>query len=196
MRLFERVRIRVQHLKKPQQKCLCPLRRLRLMRPGRMTCRHLSRYSPSQEKTFARCFARDVDVVSLNHAAMVDVVPHSHEHVLALDPSVVPTSGTHTYGLDLFWNGTHSRAERGLEMATRAWIAVTHNRAYTRSVEQTHVEGPRWHTERYGRCERVHASGGWCTAEISRSFDPSQPLVQRCVRLGLADHDEVAAVVE
>ena len=32
--------------------------------------------------------------------------------------------------------------------------------------------------------------------QISSSFDPSQPLVQRCVRLWLADQDEVAAVVE
>jgi hypothetical protein len=85
----------------------------------------------------ARWFARDVVFVSLNRAAIVDVVPLSHEHVLAFDPSFVPESGKHTYGLDMFWNGAHSRAEKGLEIATLAWIDVTHNSAYTLSVEQT-----------------------------------------------------------
>ncbi len=137
MRLFESVLIRVQNPKKPQQNFLCHLMRFMLMLPGRMTCRHVSRYRPCHEKTCARWFARDVDFVSLNHAAIVDVVPHSHEHVLAVDPSFVPTSGQPTYGLDVFWNGAHSRAAQGLEIATRAWIDVTYHRADTLSVEQT-----------------------------------------------------------
>lgn len=137
MRLFESVLMRVQNPKKPQQQFLCHLMRLMLMLPGRMTFRNLSRYSPYHEKTFARWFTRDVDFVSLNRAAIVEVIPRSHEHVLAFDPSFVPKSGQHTYGLDMFWNGAHSRAEKGLEIATLAWIDVTHNSAYTLSVEQT-----------------------------------------------------------
>jgi hypothetical protein len=135
--LFESVLTRVQNPKKPQQKFLCHLMRLMLTLPGRMTFRHVSRYSPYHEKTFARWFARDVDFASLNHAAIVDVVPHNHAHVLAFEPSFVPKSGKHTYGLDMFWNGAHSRAEQGLEIATLAWIDVTPNSAYTLSVEQT-----------------------------------------------------------
>ena len=136
MRLFDRVLMRVKP-KKPQQKFLCHVMHLMLMLPGRITFRNLSRYSPYHEKTFARWFARDVDFVSLNRAAIVEVVPPSHEHVLAFDPSFVPKSGKHTYGLDMFWNGAHSRAEKGVEIATLAWIDVTHNSAYTLSVEQT-----------------------------------------------------------
>ena len=68
--------MRVQNPKKPQQKFLCHLMRLMLMLPGRMTFRNLSRDSPYHEKTFARWFACDVDFVSLNHSAIVDVVPH------------------------------------------------------------------------------------------------------------------------
>jgi DDE superfamily endonuclease len=108
-----------------------------LMLPGRITLRHLSRYSPYHEKTVARWFARDVDVVSLNRAAIVEVVPPSHEHVLAFDPRFVPKSGKHSYGLDMFWNGAHSRAEQGLEIATLAWVEVPQNSAYTLRVEQT-----------------------------------------------------------
>ncbi len=137
MRLFESVLMRVKKPKKPQQKFLCHVMRLMLMLPGHVTFRNLSRYSPYHEKTFARWFARDVDFVSLNRAAIVEVVPPSHEYVLAFDPSFVPKSGKGTYGLDMFWNGAHNRAEKGLEIATLAWIDVTHNSAYTLSVEQT-----------------------------------------------------------
>ena len=137
MRLFDRILMRVKNPTKPQQKFLCHMMRLMLMLPGRVTFRNLSRYSPYHERTFARWFARDVDFVTLNHAAIVEVVPPSHEHILAFDPSFVPKSGKHTYGLDMFWNGAHSRAEKGMELATLAWIDVTHNSAYTLSVEQT-----------------------------------------------------------
>jgi hypothetical protein len=78
-----------------------------------------------------------MDFVSLNGAAIVEVVPQSHEHVLAFEPSCVPKSGKHTYGLAMCWNGAHSRAEKGWAIATRAWLDVTPNSAYTRSVEQT-----------------------------------------------------------
>jgi len=137
VRLFDRVLIRVKDPKKPPQKFLCHVMHLMLMLPGRMTFRNLSRYRPYHEKTFARWFACDVDFVRLNRAAIVEVVPPNHEHVLAFDPSFVPKSGKHSYGLDIFWNGAHSRAEQGLEIATLAWVDVTHHSAYTLSVEQT-----------------------------------------------------------
>ena len=137
MRLFESVLRRVKNPKIPQQKFLCHVMHVLLMLPGRVTFRNLSRYSPYHERTFARWFARDFDFVTVNHAAIVEVVPHNHEHILAFDPSFVTKSGKHTYGLDMFWNGAHSRAEKGLELATLAWIDVTQNSAYTLSVEQT-----------------------------------------------------------
>lgn len=137
MRLFDSVLMRLQNAKKPQQKFLGHVIWLMLMLPGRVTFRNLSRYRPYHEKTFARWFARDFDFVSLNHAAIVKVVPPSHEHVLAFDPSFVSKSGKRPYGLDVFWNGSHSRTEKGLEIATLAWVDVTHNSAYTLSVAQT-----------------------------------------------------------
>src|SRR5215471_9540830 len=129
--------MRLRNAKKPQQKFLRHVIRLMLMLPGRVTFRNLSRYSPYHERTFARWFARDFDFVTLNHTAIVEVVSPSHEHILAFDPSFVAKSGQHTYGLAMFWNGASSRAEKGLEIAALAWIDVTHNSAYTLSVEQT-----------------------------------------------------------
>jgi DDE superfamily endonuclease len=133
--LFESVLMRAKNTKKPQQKFLCHVLRLLLLVPGRMTFRNLSRYSPYHEKTFARWFERDVDFVSLNYTAIVDVVAPHHEHVLAFDPSFVAKSGQQTPGLAMFCNGAHSRAEKGLEIATLAWVDVTQNSVYTLSVE-------------------------------------------------------------
>src|SRR2546425_9342114 len=120
MRLLQSILMQLKQPKKPQHKFLTHFLGLFLRLPGHATFRNLSRYSPYHEKTFARWFARDMDFVSLNCAAIIEVVPQSHEHVLAFDPSFVPKSGKHTYGLDMFWNGAHSRAEKGLEMATLA----------------------------------------------------------------------------
>lgn len=137
MRLFERVLRRVNNPKKPQQKFLCHVMRVLLLVPGRVPFRHLSRYSPYPEKTFARWFARAVDCVRLHHAASGEVVPAHHEPVLACAPSFVPKSGQHPPGLDMFWNGAHHRAAKGGEIATLAWVEVPQHSAYTLSVEQT-----------------------------------------------------------
>jgi hypothetical protein len=122
--------------KQPQQQFLCHVIRLLLMLPGRVTLRKLSRYRSYHEKTLARWFARDFDFVSLTHAAIVEVVAPSHEHMLAFDPSCVPTSGQRTDGLDRFWNGAHSRAEKGVAIATLAGVDVTYTSAYALSVAQ------------------------------------------------------------
>jgi hypothetical protein len=111
------------------------------MLPGRVTFRHRSRYSPYQEKTFARWYAKGFDFVSLNKAAIAEVIPPTHEQALVMDASFVSKSGQHTYGLDRFWNGSHSRTEKGLEISALAWLDVTGNCAYCLSVEQTPSTG-------------------------------------------------------
>jgi DDE superfamily endonuclease len=107
------------------------------MLPGHATFRNLSRYSPEHEKTFARWYARGFDCVSLNKAAITAVIPATHEQALVIDASVVPTSGKHTYGRDHFWNGSHRRTAKGLEISALAWLDITGNCAYALSVEQT-----------------------------------------------------------
>jgi hypothetical protein len=54
-----------------------------------------------------------------------------------MDARCVPTSGQHTYGLDRFRNGSHSRAEQGLDISTLAWLDITGHCAYCLRVEQT-----------------------------------------------------------
>ena len=137
MRLLQSVLTRLKQTKKPQRKFVTHLLGLLLMLPGHATFRNLSRYSPYHERTFARWYGSTFDWVLLNQAAITEVVPSEHEQALVMDASFVPKSGTHTYGLDRFWNGSHSRAEKGLEISTLAWLDITDNCAYALSVEQT-----------------------------------------------------------
>ena len=137
MRLPHSVLPHLNQSKKPQRKFVAHLLGLMLMLPGHATFRNMSRYSPYHERTFARWYDADLDWVSLNKAAITDVVPAEHDQALVIDASFVPKSGKHTYGLDRFWNGSHSRTEKGLEISTLAWLDLTGNCAYCLSVEQT-----------------------------------------------------------
>jgi hypothetical protein len=137
MRLLQNVLHSLKKTKKPQYKFVTHLLGLMLMLPGHATFRNMSRYSPSHERTFSRWYARDFDWVSLNQAAITEAVPPEHDQALVMDASFVPKSGKHTYGLDRFWNGSHSRAEKGREISTLAWLDITDNCAYCLSVEQT-----------------------------------------------------------
>ena len=137
MRLLQSVLNCLKQTKKPQHKFVTHLLGLMLMLPGHATFRNMSRYSSYHERTFARWYGRNFDWVSLNHAAITKVVPPDHDQALVMDASFVPKSGKHTYGLDRFWNGSHSRVEKGLELSTLAWLDITDNCAYCLSVEQT-----------------------------------------------------------
>ena len=137
MRLLHSVLATPSQTKKPQRKFIAHLLGLLLMLPGHATFRNMSRYSSYHEKTFARWYDQPFDWVSLNKAAITQGVTPAHEQALAIDASFIPKSGKQTYGLDRFWNGCHSRAEKGLELSTVAWIDITGHCAYALSVEQT-----------------------------------------------------------
>ena len=107
------------------------------MLPGHATCRHLRRYRSYHARTLSRWYARDVDVVSLNQAAIIPVIPPAHAQALGIDASFVPNSGQQTDGLDRFWNGSHRRTDKGLEISALAWLDITANGASCRSAAQT-----------------------------------------------------------
>ena len=137
MRLLQSVLPTLRQTKKPQQKFLAHLVGLRLMLPGHATFRNLSRYSVYHERTFARWYASDFDFVALNKAAIIHVIPPEHAQALVIDASFVSKSGKKTSGLDRFWNGSHRRTEKGLELSALAWLDITDNCAYCLSAEQT-----------------------------------------------------------
>jgi len=141
MRLLQSVLSRLQQTKQPQRKFVTHLLGLLLMLPGHATFRKMSRYSPYHERTFSRWYDTSFDWVSFNKIAITEVVPPEHEQGLVMDASFVPKSGKPTYGLDRFWNGSHSRTEKGLDISTLAWLDLTGHCAYCLSVEQTPASG-------------------------------------------------------
>lgn len=103
--------------------------------PGRMTFRNMSRYSTYHERTFARHFNRDFDWPRFNQALLEPVL--EAPMLIVTDCSFIPKSGKKTYGLDLFWNGSAARTERGLELSVIALIDQQRRDAYTVSARQT-----------------------------------------------------------
>ena len=75
MRLLQSVLPTLRQTNKPQQKFCGHLLRLLLMLPGHAPFRNLSRYSAYHERPFAGWYARDFDFVSLNKAAITQVIP-------------------------------------------------------------------------------------------------------------------------
>ena len=56
---------------------------------------------------------------------------------MAVDCSFIPKSGNKTYGLDYFYNGSVSKAEKGLEISAMAVVDVKQKISFSLSVQQT-----------------------------------------------------------
>lgn len=121
----------------PQRKFLLVLFTTILTLRGRVNFRNLSRYSALSEKTFSRQFAKPFDFVAFNRHTITEAFGPTSERIVAFDPSFVPKAGKTTYGRDYFWNGCHSRAEKGLEVSAIAIVDMEKHIGLTLSVRQT-----------------------------------------------------------
>ena len=124
-------------LSQPQRKCLATLFVTILVLRGRVNVRHLSRYCDDSERTIARQFREPFDWPDFHQRVRRTALDPCAELVSAHDASFIPTSGQQTFGLGHFFHGCASRAERGLEIATLAVVAVPHRCACTLAVAQT-----------------------------------------------------------
>ncbi len=77
---------------------------------------------------YRRQFKKGLKAGKFN-AAFVDLeIPEEHEVIGLLDASFIAKSGKQTFGLDRFYNGSHGRVERGLEILLLAVVdTVTEN---------------------------------------------------------------------
>ena len=106
---------------------------------GKRTFRNLARYMQLSEHTFSRQMAKAFDFIGLN-AEMIKVSKKDADIVIAAqDASFIKKSGKLTHGLDYFWNGSASKAEKGLELDEIAIIKINgvKKEAYHISAEQT-----------------------------------------------------------
>ena len=140
MELAEKILNRIT-ICKPQKKFLITLFTTILIARGKINFRNLSRYSHYSERTYTRQFDNPFDFMAFNRAIINESIDQDQDQasarILALDASFIPKSGKKTYGLDHFWNGCHSRKEKGLEVCGVALVDVNKNTAFTLSVAQT-----------------------------------------------------------
>ena len=109
---------------------------------GKMNFVNLSRYSELSERTSRRQFEQSLNFMGLNHCLIEAAITSERFQVAAIDASFIPKSGKHTPGIDWFYNGKASRAERGLEISTIAVVDVEAALGYALSVQQTPATEP------------------------------------------------------
>lgn len=122
---------------KPQKKFLVTLFLTILLMRGKVNFRNLSRYSNLSEKTYSRQFRAAFDFADFNKRLIEELVPIGHEKIGVMDASFITKSGKKTYGLGFFYDSSHDKAAKGLEISNLAVIDVTDNTGYTLSSWQT-----------------------------------------------------------
>ena len=122
---------------KPQQKFIMGVLTILLSARGKMNFRNMSRYSDFEEKTFSRNYEKPFNFSEFNQHALSFVIKPETRLIAAFDPSFIKKSGKKTYGKDYFWNGSASKAEKGLEVGLLAVVDVDYNTAYPVSAQQT-----------------------------------------------------------
>jgi hypothetical protein len=121
----------------PQKKFILSLFSTLLVSFGRANFTNLSRYSLLSERTYRRQYQRSFNFIQFNQQLIEQAIELESEVILAVDCSFIPKSGKQTYGIDYFYNGSASRAEKGLEVSAMAVVDVNKKRGYSLSVQQT-----------------------------------------------------------
>lgn len=127
----------VENLTRPQEKFILTLFSTLLVSCGRATFTNLGRYSHLSERTYRRQYQHSFNFIKFNQQLIEQAIKPEAEMILAVDCSFIPKSGHKTYGLDYFYNGSASKAEKGLEISAMAVVDVRQKTAYSLSVQQT-----------------------------------------------------------
>src|SRR3954467_11484841 len=131
---------KVTKITKPQLKFFVWLIKRWWMLPVRYNFLSLSRYGGYSDRAIREQFAKPLPFVELFDALYRPL--QQKECIVAFDPTFIPKSGKHTPGLYKFWNGSHRRAEKGLEAGVLAIIDVDDHMAYHIEATQTEVKPP------------------------------------------------------
>ena len=125
------------HFRKPQVKFFVTLMTTIWVVCGKVNFTNLSRYSGLNEKTYRRHFQQEFEFLKLNVALVEQEHSDGQEWLAVMDGSYVAKSGKGTAGIDWYWNGCASRAEKGLEVSLVALVNVETEAAYALSAQQT-----------------------------------------------------------
>lgn len=127
-------------VRKPELTALTALFTAILTVCGKVNFTNLSRYSNRHEKTYRRQFKKGLKAGKFNGTFVDLEIPEAHEVIGLLDASFVAKSGKKTFGLDRFYNGSHGRVERGLEISLLAVVDTVTENAYAIHAQQTYSQ--------------------------------------------------------
>ncbi len=136
MTVVNQILSRLDNINKPQEKFLQILFATMLSVHSAINFLSLGRHSELSERTFRRQFRGDFDFPAFNRET-IDQANCPPPLAFAQDASFIPKSGKHTFGLDKFWNGAHSRVEKGLELSLIAILDGNAAAAFALSAAQT-----------------------------------------------------------
>lgn len=137
MKLVEMILNAMNNVSKPQKNFFNVLVQAIIATFGKINFRNLARHSGLSEKTFSRWFQKPFDFAEFNSKMIDQVVNVNSRMIAAFDSTFAEKSGKKTWGLGRYWNGSASRAEKGLEHNLLSLIDVTTNVGYPLIVEQT-----------------------------------------------------------
>ncbi len=122
---------------KPQRKFISVLLTTVMLIRGNVNFRNLSRYSVLSEKTYSGQFGNPSDFAEFDMIGTEMSVTPRTLMIATPDCSFIAGSGSRTYGLGRFYNGSRAEAEKGLEISELAVADVNYNTAHTVSAWQT-----------------------------------------------------------
>jgi len=125
----------LRNLHKPQLKFLRVLFQTVFVCQSRINFSSLARHSDLNERTFRRQFRQTVDFVEINETIIKQA--GCQITAFAMDASFIRKSGKETFGLDKFWNGCASRAEKGLEASIISLVCGKQRASFALTVDQT-----------------------------------------------------------
>ncbi len=95
----------------------------------------LARHSSLNEHTFRRQFRQPLDFTEINQSIIKQA--ECQITAFAMDASFIKKSGKETFGLDKFWNGCASRAEKGLEALIISLVCGKSGASFALTVDLT-----------------------------------------------------------
>lgn len=105
---------------------------------GRFNFVNLSRYGQFNEVTYRQHFSQDFDFMGFNQSLIT--MHCSKERIITFDPSYLPKSGQHTYGIGRFWSGSAQQMKKGLELSGFSCVDLKHWTALHLYAQQTIVQ--------------------------------------------------------
>ncbi len=163
-------------LSKPQLKFLTVLFNTVFVCQSQINFSSLARHCRLNERTFRRNFHKEVDFIEINEAIIEQA--KCRIKAFAMDAAFIKKSGNKSFGLDKFWNGCASRAEKGLEASIISLVDFQQNASFALTVDQTE---PNLETNESGEAQRTRINF------YGEQLERVTPQILKYTKIGLFD---------